>query len=44
MLMFNLSLETGYLGHLHYPINQRQILLLEGTKENWLKKVALSCP
>jgi len=44
MLMFNLSLETESLGHLHYPFNQRQIVFLEGTKESWQKKVALSCP
>jgi len=37
MLTFNLSLKTEYLGHLHYLFNQRQILLLEETKENWQK-------
>jgi len=44
MLTFNLSLETEYLGHLYWPFNQRQMLLLEGTKESWQKKVALSHP
>jgi len=44
MLTFNLILETEYLGHLRYRFNQRQILLLEGTKESWLEKVGLSCP
>jgi len=34
MLTFNLSLETDYLGQLHYLINQTQILLLDGTKES----------
>jgi len=42
-LMLNLSLETEYLGHLYYPFNQTQMLLLEGTKQSWEKKAALSC-
>jgi len=40
---FSLSLETEHLGHPYYQFKQRQMLLLEGTKENWQKKVALSC-
>jgi len=43
MLTFNPSLETEYLGHVHYLINYRQILL-EGMQESWQKKVAFSCP
>jgi len=42
MLMFDLRLETEYLGYLHYPFHQRQILLLEGMKESWQEKVAIS--
>jgi len=34
--------QTITLGHLHYPVNQ--MLLLEGTKENRQKRVALNCP
>jgi len=39
MLTFTLNLETGDLGHLHHLFNQRQILLLDGTKESWQEKV-----
>jgi len=44
MLTFKLSLKIEYLGHLHYPFNQRQILLLEETKGSLQRKVAWSCP